>query len=735
MSVPAWKQAILDRKKQQQKEEELKQAEEEAYLASLPPWKRSLFLKKKKEVGGTSTAAAAATTTTQPNRPATKQQQTNSAPSVAPTSAVQKTTNKQSTWGRTQSPKTDESSKQQESLSVSNTNNNNTDSSPSWSRKPVASTVTPSTQRETSPPASVSATSTESIPLWKRNLMQRQAAPKAPTTTVHTTEQPKQPTQSSAIKTRTSDSNIPKVSDSSTTRASGPSASDNKTTTDSSQKSSGAFDDIDDSRLTSLPPWKRDLILRKRAAAAKEKEKQAEMAPAFIPKVTKRPPQEIDNSWKTSDTTDGAKSRPIVKRISDDKISMWRKAEQTTRRSSRELDVVVKPGDNEAKETLNEVEQATASQEPSVDTKQTTKLVNGIEKEEQDEKDKEAAPPILKDKDPWAHVSEDDPQFKALPPWKQAMIMRRRYDIRRRSNPEINVSSLQKSTQDETDFAEEVPAWKKEAMLKKSQDKADDNDDFPDIDDDMPEWKKEKLREQFKNKSKSKSLPALLPSNKQVRNKQPSENIPEWKKEAMKGKQTSQKDDDIPEWKKEQQLKQKQQQQNIPEWKKEAMKSQKTVEKKDDAPVLKSMKPLSPERNTQSPSPTKTSNPIPDDDEDDVPCTNIDDISDSEESDDATGSYDVNPEPSTVRVGSASSGYGSDTNSPGTKHVMRRATSSKSILVTRKISYPVSASQLNGFCCFYISVVSVIVMLVTLAVVFLISFSKGNEEYHGMRTR
>ena len=730
MSVPAWKQAILDRKKQQQKDEELKHAEEEAYLASLPPWKRSLFLKKKKEAGGAVSIASAATTskpaTTQPSRPAAKQQQTSSAPS---TSAVQNrqttsTANKQPTWGRKESPKIDES--QPDRLSASNTNNNNTDSSSSWSRKPVTSAVTPSTQKEASPPASVRS-NTENIPLWKRNLMQKQEASKA----LSSSTAAKQPSQTPGLKTNTSDSSVSKASDSSTAR-----------TSDTSQaKPSNAFDDIDDSRLASLPPWKRDLILRKRAAAAKEKEKQAEMAPAFVPKITKRPSQEIDNTIKESDTTDSAKPKSIVKRISDDKISMWRKAEANKTPGEE----VVKPGvhsQNEvAKDTMKGAEQMPASQEPNVDGQQTTKLVNGVEKEPED---KEAAPPILKGKDPWAHLSEDDPQFKALPAWKQAMILRRRNDIRRRSNPDAAMH-IKKPTQDETDFAE-VPAWKQETMLRKSQDKAGDDDNMPDIDDDMPEWKKEKLREQFKkDKNKSKSLPTLLPSNKQLRSNQPSENIPEWKKEAMKGKQSSGKEDDIPEWKKEQQLRQKQQQNipakqkdDIPEWKKEAVKQkqqQKPIEEKQNIPLLKSVKPLSPERNTQSYSPTKTSSPhkIPDDDDDDVPCTNIDDLSDSEESDDATGSYDVNPEPSTVRVGSASSGYGSDTNSPATQHGMRhRRTSSKSILVNRKTSNPVSAHYSGffyylcgfsdyGFCNF-----------TCLSYLF---FSKSNAECHGMKTR
>ena len=49
MSVPAWKQAIYERRKKQEDEQKKKQAEEEAYLATLPPWKRALYLKRERE--------------------------------------------------------------------------------------------------------------------------------------------------------------------------------------------------------------------------------------------------------------------------------------------------------------------------------------------------------------------------------------------------------------------------------------------------------------------------------------------------------------------------------------------------------------------------------------------------------------------------------------------------------------------------------------------------------------
>ena len=49
MSVPAWKQAILERRKKAEDEEKKKHAEEEAFLATLPPWKRALLQKRERE--------------------------------------------------------------------------------------------------------------------------------------------------------------------------------------------------------------------------------------------------------------------------------------------------------------------------------------------------------------------------------------------------------------------------------------------------------------------------------------------------------------------------------------------------------------------------------------------------------------------------------------------------------------------------------------------------------------
>jgi len=259
-------------------------------------------------------------------------------------------------------------------------------------------------------------------------------------------------------------------------------------------------------------------------------------------------------------------------------------------------------------------------------------------------------------------------------------------------------------------------------LLKKPAEKADEDEAMPVFDDpDMPEWKKEKLRKSFQDKKKSHSqsnLPVLV-SKKEMSSYQSDTSIPEWKKEAIKEKESLRKtNNDIPEWKKEA-MKEKQFARkidnDIPEWKKEKMKQMAVKNdssipewkeavkstKSNDSVFLKSIRPLSPDKGNPTISSAKQHNPEPaderdyhnsnhiDDDEDDVPCTNIDDLSDSDESAGGSGSYDVNQDSTSMNVEStsSSSGYSSDNSNT---HGMSRQRSSKSILITRKVSNPVS---------------------------------------------
>ena len=755
-SVPAWKQAIFNRKKQQQKEEELKQAEKEAYLSSLPPWKRALFLKKEKGAGDTVVVSQQQNIAKGAAKPIARQQQSTVTPSATTKNKPQTTApavaSSVPAWKQKESPSSsiNDSATKQQQANVSppvNTNNNNSDR---WNNKftpaVATSTETPS-QKETSTALPAVVNGMDNIPLWKRNLLLRQAT--AANTTGDKVPQPVNmkvtdtPQTSIAIGSpkvygKFSSAGNKSISSTLSSSALNTKTTDTSSTTPSTPqsrpraKSVGAYDDYDDDRLASLPPWKRDLILRKRAASAtaKEKEKQtAEVTEPTVPvvKVTRRESMEKDSGWRKTvqNSPDNLSTgKGIVRRLSDDKVSMWKKKavvdqSKPVKRSSQEIDPGKLEGCDsptlEPKMSAQQDVQPVATQHAS----NNVALVNGPEKEENDE----SAPPILRGKDPWAHLSDSDPQFKALPLWKQALILRRRGDIWRRSNPDLHVDRDSGSTnteaEDEPDFAE-VPAWKREALLKRPAEKGDEDEATPVFDDpDMPEWKKEKLRKSFqdKKKTRSTSLPVLI-SKKEMSSYQSDASIPEWKKEAMKEKKSVKKttsdipewkkeamkekqsvkinDNDIPEWKKEKKQTAEKNDTNIPEWKKEAAK-----EKDRSVPLLTSIRPLSPDKGNPSASPVKQYSPHPvdetdyhnsnhvDDDDDDVPCTNIDDLSDSDESAGGSGSYDVNQDSTSMHVEStsSSSGYSSDnSNTQG----MRRQKSSKSILIIRKVSNPVS---------------------------------------------
>ena len=66
--------------------------------------------------------------------------------------------------------------------------------------------------------------------------------------------------------------------------------------------------------------------------------------------------------------------------------------------------------------------------EPPVNSAQSREAVLSPE-----QNPKELIPPVFPEVEPWSRTSEEDPAFKALPAWKQALILRRRHDIQLRS--------------------------------------------------------------------------------------------------------------------------------------------------------------------------------------------------------------------------------------------------------------------------------------------------------------
>ena len=116
---------------------------------------------------------------------------------------------------------------------------------------------------------------------------------------------------------------------------------------------------------------------------------------------------------------------------------------------------------------------------------------------------KELVPPAFKEIEPWADMSEDDPIFKALPPWKQALILRRRDDFKRRSCPHdyLKAKAMENEPQEEEEEVDCPPEhittiWSPtntnslKHIAKESSHKSEDEEEK------LPPWKLDILRNQ-----------------------------------------------------------------------------------------------------------------------------------------------------------------------------------------------------------------------------------------------
>lgn len=148
---------------------------------------------------------------------------------------------------------------------------------------------------------------------------------------------------------------------------------------------------FDDSDLAGLPSWKRELIIKKRLkqaglTAIPQPQQQQQSEPADK-KTASSGSQETDSSQPAS--TKSAATQPLSQRSRPDVVN------RTENDSSGSNKLVEKEG-----VTLH--------------------------------------PPIFGEVDQWANVATDDPKFTQLPPWKQAMILRRRKDIAKRTGQETS---------------------------------------------------------------------------------------------------------------------------------------------------------------------------------------------------------------------------------------------------------------------------------------------------------
>ena len=380
-NLPAWKRALLEKKKQQEQQEELKkQQEQEAYLKSLPPWKRAIVIRDMEKGKSSPTTARKAT-------------------GNAPTSPKPPAAHDKWKAALSQSNKTSSTSAPEKTESPARTrvtwggagggvralvvNENKDSGKPSWVR-----------EKSPTPPAA------ESIPVANNSSLSTGDAP-SPRTIIREqrrgsvqtlkdqfksgspppstfAEQESKPAAESAAPQRKREITPPQ-------QQVKKEPSPQPATTPAPSPAPAV--QVDDSDLGGLPSWKRALILKKR-------QKQAGIVPGAIAQPQNGSADKASTPAEASETS-SSKSPETTKKVSTTK--------------SRP-DVVNRAGESE---------------NPG-----SNKLVQ-----------KEGVtlhPPIFNEVGQWANVAADDPKFTQLPQWKQALILRRRKDIAKRSGQETS---------------------------------------------------------------------------------------------------------------------------------------------------------------------------------------------------------------------------------------------------------------------------------------------------------
>lgn len=248
--------------------------------------------------------------------------------------------------------------------------------------------------------------------------------------------------------------------------------------TNSSEASTGGEKDSNkDNALDHLPPWKRELILRKRvksqqgvsppSTAGQEAADGAvgsKHSSAASSSSTVRKPQPSANMFKlmprvVSPTPPEESEPTTLKQMTPPKQSVTVEQSATTNQpmtvkqsvkvkcTAAKLSDTPKPSMTNSHPTIASrpapvrpgatTEERKPAPKIAYDKKGLEPPVNSAKSREAalspEQNPKELIPPVFPEVEPWSRVSEEDPEFKALPPWKQALILRRRRDIQLRS--------------------------------------------------------------------------------------------------------------------------------------------------------------------------------------------------------------------------------------------------------------------------------------------------------------
>lgn len=377
-NLPAWKRALLEKKKQQEKQEEIKkQQEQEAYIKSLPAWKRAIVLRDMEKGKASPTTARKATgnAPTSPKPPAAHDKW------KAALSQSNKTSST-STPEKTESPARNRVAwgGAVGGVRALVSNQNKDSGKPSWVRE----------KSPTPPAADPSPTESNSAGDTPRTVVREerrgsvqsladQFKAGSPPPSAASTQQKSKPANESAAPQRKREVTPPQQQ--------GKKEPSPQPATTPTPAVAPAVQ-VDDSDLAGLPLWKRALILKKR-------QKQAGIVPGTNAQSQSGPADKVSTPAEP------------------DKASEMPKSPDTTKKAST------------TKSRPDVVNRAGESENPG-----SNKLVQ-----------KEGVtlhPPIFNEVGQWANVAADDPKFTQLPQWKQALILRRRKDIAKRSGQETS---------------------------------------------------------------------------------------------------------------------------------------------------------------------------------------------------------------------------------------------------------------------------------------------------------
>ena len=509
MSLPPWKQALLHRRKKQEDEQKKRRTEEDAQLASLPPWKRALLLKqrekKEKEAGVASKEVAVERSDSfskWKNQTQKKSEETRPPWVKKATANAPRTGGSISTAGRSYSVGS-------KPTTTTTRNSSNATSSPQVQKRVRRESVTVVPDPEDTP----------ILLAFKRT-------------------------------------NSPEPGSPSLVRSLGPiSLRKKKQEPVNIKEKRRSFEDHDD-KFASMPAWKKALILRRRAEASKQESQEKQDEQDGLEQKEKKPQaiaecQPAKQEGKTSVPLERKPDMAAVQRgnepsreaeerdtstVSQERPRTYSspaasKRSAPPRPASRPAPTRTAPRPPPASSAPNapptpptskappksitpKISQtatapktiptstapkasSTASQKATHATKISASSRSRPAPEIVNRKEAENAAsnklvqqegvtlhaPVFKEVDQWANVSQDDPKFKNLPSWKQALILRRRADIAKRTGstsssrtpspvqPLSEEGHVKTAWSPRNSFDEakspNVPLWKQEFLKKK----------------------------------------------------------------------------------------------------------------------------------------------------------------------------------------------------------------------------------------------------------------------------